>query len=268
MTGTDAVGSVARQMFAGPALVPFGVHTVVKFGGSLLADTEHAGRVGAQLVAVHQRCPLTVFPGGGPTDKLIESMARRSGLADVQINPACMRALDQTGIILGALTPGMEPVDTLAGVRAALRRGAVPVLLPSAMILTLDVFTRQDVITSDTLGAYFAFLLGAARYVVLTDVDGVYRDFDPAGRARSNGSGGAAAGSGGAADVPDGLLAECTAAELEALGATSVDRCLAPFLRATGLPAWVLNGRYPERLGQLVDGGTPIGTAIRPAAGR
>ena len=257
MTGTDAVGSVARQMFAGPALMPFGVHTVVKFGGSLLADTEHAGRVGAQLVAVHQRCPLTVFPGGGPTDKLIESMARRSGLADVQINPACMRALDQTGIILAALTSGMEPVDTLAGVRAALRRGAVPVLLPSAMILTLDVFTRQDVITSDTLGAYFAFLLGAARYVVLTDVDGVYRDFDPAGPARSNGSSGTAGG----------LLAECTAAELEALGATSVDRCLAPFLQATGLSAWVLNGRFPERLGQLVDGGTPVGTAIRPVAG-
>lgn len=257
MTGTDAVGSVAGQMFAGPALVPFGVHTVVKFGGSLLADTEHAGRVGAQLVAVHQRCPLTVFPGGGPTDKLIESMARRSGLADVQINPACMRALDQTGILLAALAGGMEPVDTLAGVRAALRRGAVPVLLPSAMILTLDVFTRQDVVTSDTLGAYFAFLLGAARYVVLTDVDGVYRDFNPtgaAGPAGSNGSGGSG-----------GLLAECTAAELEALGATSVDRCLAPFLRATGLPAWVLNGRFPERLGQLVDGGTPVGTAIRPA---
>jgi 5-(aminomethyl)-3-furanmethanol phosphate kinase len=236
--------SVAAQMFAGPALVPFGVHTVVKFGGSLLADVGHAARVGAQLVAVHRRCPLAVFPGGGPTDKLIESMARQSGLVDLQINPACMRALDQTGILLAALTPGAVAVDNLAGVRVALRDGNLPVLLPSALILSLDVFTRHDVITSDTLGAYFAFLLGAARYVVLTDVDGVYRGFEP-GRAQE-------------------LLAECTAEELAELGATSVDRCLAPFLRATRLPAWVLNGRYPERLGELVDGGTPVGTAIGP----
>src|SRR6266498_291701 len=70
----------------------------------------------------------------------------------------------------------------LAAARAVIARGGLPVLLPSALVLALDVFTRKDVITSDTIGAYFAFLVGAPLYVVLTDVDGVYRgrgDGDP-----------------------------------------------------------------------------------------
>jgi hypothetical protein len=241
----EASAPVAARLYAGPGLVPFGLDMVVKFGGSLLADVGLARRVVAELVSAHTGQRLAVIPGGGPTDNLLERIAREAGLTDPVINPACMRAMDQTGIVLAGLAPGMATAETLAEVRSVLRRDLVPVLLPSSLILALDVFTRESVITSDTLGAYLAFLLGAPQYVILTDVDGVFRSFQ-------DGQG-------------DGLVSACTPAELTQLGQTSVDACLAPFLDAVGMTTWVLNGSHPQRLSQLASGETPVGTRIAPA---
>jgi 5-(aminomethyl)-3-furanmethanol phosphate kinase len=230
-------GPLAEELYAGPGLVPFGVGTVVKFGGSLLFDVAVAQQVASVLAAAPE--PVLVFPGGGPTDKTIEALARTIGFDGVTINPACMRALDQTGILLAAMEERLAAVEDLAAARAVLARGDVPVLLPSRLILTLDVFTRADVITSDSLGAYFAFLVGARRYVVLTDVDGVYESVSQPSVIRS-----------------------VTVDDLIARGATSVDECLAPFLRTVRLPTWVLNGHHPDRLAELLGGGEPLGTRI------
>lgn len=242
----SARGPLAAELYAGPGLRPFGVRTVVKFGGSLLADVGAAARVAEVLAGAPEDERLLVFPGGGPMDKAIEAIARQVGFDGPTINPACMRALDQTGILLAAMSPRLAAVDNLADARDVLARGEVPVLLPSKLILSLDVFTREDVITSDSLGAYFAFVVGAERFVVLTDVDGVYESIEgPADERR--------------------LIESVSATDLAERGATSVDRCLAPFLVATRMPAWVLNGNAPERLAALLRGDEPLGTRITVA---
>lgn len=236
--------ALATRIFDGPGFEPFGVDAVVKFGGSLLGDLDEARALASTLAGCAQRHRLAVFPGGGPADKLLEGMAREVGIPSDVLNPAYMRALDQTGLFLSALEPSLEAVGDLRALRGALRPATVPVLLPSALVLALDVFIRHDLITSDTLGSYFAFLLGAPTYVVLTDVDGVYR---PDATAREG---------------DEGLVRRCTPAELTALGATSVDACLGPFAEATGLRVWVLNGRRPERLADALDGAQPLGTLV------
>src|SRR6266542_1812296 len=216
--------AVADGIYAGPGFVPFGLQAVVKFGGSLMRDVGLAARTGAELAALAREAPLLVFPGGGPSDKLVEELARQARLETDIVNPANMRALDQTGILLAAMTRGAEAVADLAAARA--------------------VFTRKDVITSDTIGAYFAFLVGAPLYVVLTDVDGVYRG-------RGDGD-------------PGTLVREISAGELAGLGATSVDRCFGSLLEACGLRAWVLNGAHPARVREVLRGGRPPGTEILP----
>lgn len=237
--------TVAARIFDGPGFEPFGVDAVVKFGGSLLADLDIARALASTFAACAQHHRLAVFPGGGPTDKLLEGMAREVGIPSDVLNPAYMRALDQTGLFLAAMEPSLEAVADLRGLRAAVRPGTVPVLLPSALVLALDVFIRHDLITSDTLGSYFAFLVGAPTYVVLTNVDGVYGP------------------EAGPWTGPDGLVRECTPAALAALGATSVDACLGPFAQATGLRVWVLNGHHPGRLAEALDGGRPLGTLVQ-----
>src|SRR6266536_488186 len=236
--------AVADGIYAGPGFVPFGLQAVVKFGGSIMRDVGLAARTGAELAALAREAPLLVFPGGGPSDKLVEELARQARLETDIVNPANMRALDQTGILLAAMTRGAEAVADLAAARAVIARGGLPVLLPSALVLALDVFTRKDVITSDTIGAYFAFLVGAPLYVVLTDVDGVYRG-------RGDGD-------------PGTLVREISAGELAGLGATSVDRCFGSLLEACGLRAWVLNGAHPARVREVLRGGRPPGTEILP----
>jgi len=233
--------TVADELFSGPGFVEFGLAAVVKFGGSLLADVNTAKQVAATFGSLPDDQRILVFPGGGPTDNVIEMLARKAGLTGATINPACMRALDQTGILLAALHPALSAVETFAEARAALRAGQIPVLLPGRLILALDVFTRDDIITSDSLGAYFAFLVGAERYVVLTDVDGVFESVQS-----------------------QRLIRQISTAKLTSMGATSVDRCLGPLLDAVGMAAWVLNGARPERLAELLGGGEPLGTRIVP----
>ena len=63
------------------------------------------------------------------------------------------------------------------------------------------------------------------------------------------------------------LLETVTVDELAAMGPTSVDRCLAPFLATVRMPGWVLNGLVPERLAELLAGGTPRGTRIELTEG-
>ena len=235
--------SVASKLYDGPGFRRFGIDTVVKFGGSLLFDVKVATEVAAMLAGLPAEQTVLVFPGGGPTDKLIESISRELDFDGPTRNPACMRALDQTGILLAAMHPRLSAVEDLASARHELARGQVPVLLPGRLILALDVFTREDVITSDSLGAFFAFLVGAKRYVVLTNVDGVYDSVTgPADDRR--------------------LIEKISAEELAVRGPTSVDRCLAPFLRTVRMPTWVLDGRVPSRVAELLSGGTPIGTQI------
>jgi 5-(aminomethyl)-3-furanmethanol phosphate kinase len=241
--------TLASELYAGPGLRSFGVGTVVKFGGSLLADLGAARRIAEVLGGQSHGERLLVFPGGGPTDKLIESMARELGFGGPTINPACMRALDQTGILLAAMHPRLTAVTSLAQAREVLAGAHVPVLLPSELILSLDVFTREDVITSDSLGAYFAFVVGARRYVVLTDVDGVYESVSGPEEDRR-------------------LIETVTTGELMAMGATSVDRCLAPLLGTVRMPAWVLNGFAADRLAALLAGQRPIGTRIEAGEAR
>jgi aspartokinase-like uncharacterized kinase len=237
--------TLAARIFAGPAFQSFNLDILFKLGGSLLKDIELAERIAAVLANVRKEKRIAVFPGGGPTDKVIEAIAEQANIASEVINPACMRALDQTGIIFAALHPDITATQDLHSFRQILAEGRLPVLLPSSLILSLDVFTRNNVLTSDTLGAYFSFLLGAHQFVVLTDTDGIYENFE-----------------GG---VPHGpLLQRISATELEPKGHTCVDRCFAPFLKAVGLSAWILNGRHPERITALVQGRHLIGTEVTP----
>ncbi|HSR25176.1 MAG TPA: hypothetical protein VLW53_16595 [Candidatus Eisenbacteria bacterium] len=43
-----------------------------------------------------------------------------------------------------------------------------------------------------------------------------------------------------------------------------MDRCFGPFLHATGMPAWVIDGRRIGRLRAVLEGGRPVGTEVRP----
>lgn len=227
--------------------IDYGVDVVVKFGGSLLAQPEHARRATAALAAcaaADRR--LLVVPGGGPTDKAIEALDRHHHFAPDTHHRACARAQDQTGLMIcdPAFGNALTPCETLEEARAALDGGRVAVILPSRIIADLDPFERTWEITSDAMAAWFAWLIGADRLVILTNVDGVY----PPGHPTFSGP----------------PLREVRASDLESWGLTSVDACVPPFIRRHGIETWVLHGGFPERLAELLNSVPTIGTRIIP----
>jgi len=118
--------TLAARIFAGPAFQSFNLDILLKLGGSLLKDIELAERIANVLASVRKEKRIAVFPGGGPTDKVIEAIAEQANIASEVINPACMRALDQTGIIFAALHPDITATQDLHSFRQILAEGRLP----------------------------------------------------------------------------------------------------------------------------------------------
>ncbi|WP_405710602.1 MULTISPECIES: hypothetical protein [unclassified Streptomyces] len=220
----------------------FGVDVVVKLGGSLLADFDRARELGetlSRLAATHR---VVVFPGGGPIDNYIEDVDRTLHFpADIH-HQLCARAQDQTGLIFSTLCPGSKVFTRPVEVSSVLDEKRVAIMLPMEQIIGLDVFERSWVITSDSMAAWFARFFGARRFAILTDVPGIRR---PEG---------------------DGTYLErLSTVDAAAMGRTSIDECLPPFLEANGMSCTVLNGQDHASVENWFQGMPAPGTEVYPA---
>jgi 5-(aminomethyl)-3-furanmethanol phosphate kinase len=224
----------------------YGIEIVLKFGGSLTRDLDVCERLVRAIAGlVHEGKRIVIVPGGGRTDKVIEALDRERPLGPDTAHRACALAEDQTGLIISdaAYSSGaLVPCETLGECREALNDKAGPVLLPSRLLFDLDPIERTWDVTSDAVAAWVAWLVGARRIAILTDVDGIYRN--------------------GSIHDPKQLLPEIDFDTLRSMGHTSIDACAADFLAAHTIEGAVLNGQYPERVVAWCRGMETIGTII------
>ena len=115
-------------------------------------------------------------------------------------------------------------------------------LLPAA--LPLDALPASWEVTSDSIAAWVAAQTGAGRLVLLKAVDGLFAEWPPRGQP----------------------LARLSIAELTALRTGGVDAYLPTVLEGAQFETWVVGGRDPARVVELLERGTTVGTRI--AAGR
>jgi len=152
-------------------------------------------------------------------------------------------AMDQFGWLLCDLIPDALPCTQLASARDAAGRGRTPVLLAAAMLAS-DPLPVSPAVTSDSIAAWVAGVVGAARVVLVKAVAGLYRDWPPDG-------------------PPPARLSVGELAGLRAAGrAAGVDEYLPQALRAAGVEAWVIDGRDPARLVTLLERGSAAGTLV------
>ncbi|MFG2531019.1 hypothetical protein [Streptomyces sp. NPDC048516] len=223
----------------------FGVDVLVKLGGSLLADFDRARLLGETLSRVARTQRVVVFPGGGPIDNYIEEVDRKLNFAPDVHHQLCARAQDQTGLMFSALCPNSQVFTRPVELPPVLAAGQVAIMLPMHEIIELDVFERSWVITSDSMAAWFARFFGARRFAILTDVPGIRRPDDPSER----------------------YLERVSTAEAGAMGRTSIDECLPPFLEANAMSCTVLDGRDHQTVEKWFAGvpGEPgPGTTVYP----
>ena len=126
--------------------------TVVKIGGGI-GDDALPG-VCATLGELGRRHRLLVVPGGGRFADAVRDADRRFGLHAHTSHRMAILGMEQFGWLLSDLIPG-----------------GVPVLLPAG--LPLDELPASWDVTSDSIAAWVAHRVGAARLVLVKAADGL-----------------------------------------------------------------------------------------------
>ena len=209
--------------------------TVVKVGGGLGrgAGDEALRALCRALGELGERHPLLVVPGGAWFADAVREADIRFALTATTSHHMAVLGMEQFGWLLSELIPG--------AVRCAEARacaGRTTVLLPGA--LALDRLPASWQVTSDSIAAWVAGEAGAGRLVLVKEVDGLYAEWPARGDP----------------------IARMTAAELAALRPAGVDEHLPTLLEAATFETWVISGRDPVRLAELLEQGTTVGTRV------
>jgi aspartokinase-like uncharacterized kinase len=206
------------------------VLTVVKVGGGLArAAGDGALRRLCEAIGeagVHH--PLLVVPGGGELADAVRHYDRVHGLRAETAHRMAILAMDQLGWALADLIPGAVRRTDLDA------RDGVSVLLPAAVFEAVDPLPASWDVTSDSMAAWVAGAAGASRLVLAKPVAGLGHD-------------------------------RLTVAELAELRPPEVDAHLPHVLREARFETWVIDGREPLRLMELLERGGTVGTLVSAA---
>jgi aspartokinase-like uncharacterized kinase len=211
------------------------VLTVVKVGGGLGrgAGDDALRALCTTLGELGERHPLLVVPGGAWFADTVREADRRFALLATTSHHMAVLGMEQFGLLLSELIPGAERSTELHA-----RHGRTTVLLPAA--LSLEGLPASWQVTSDSIAAWVAGRAGAGRLVLVKEVDGLFADWPPRGEP----------------------LPSLTVAEVAALRPGGVDAYLPTALANASFETWVISGRDPRRLTELLDRGTSVGTRI------
>jgi aspartokinase-like uncharacterized kinase len=211
------------------------VLTVVKVGGAL-GDDALAGLCAA-LGELGRRHPLLVVPGGAGFADAVRDADRRLGLSPEAAHRMAILGMEQFGWVLSELIPDAERCTDLTPADV----GRTRVLLPAG--LSLDELPASWEVTSDSIAAWVAVRVSAGRLVLLKEVEGLFGERPARGEP----------------------LARLTVAELASLRPGGVDEYLPTVLERAHFETWVVGGRDPARMRELLDQGTTAGTRIAAA---
>lgn len=143
------------------------VDVVVKFGGGVLSHPADFD-VALEMVAdAASRQRLLVVPGGGPFADAVRYVDGRLKLDPGTAHWMAVLAMDQYAHLLVSRLRAAELVSDLAGISGALLRGRVPVLAPSRWLRELDPLPHSWDVTSDSIAAWVAGMVGAPRLVLV-----------------------------------------------------------------------------------------------------
>ncbi|MCC6042260.1 MAG: hypothetical protein LM598_01290 [Candidatus Verstraetearchaeota archaeon] len=210
---------------------------VVKIGGSLCKYPKELRELCRGLSEWLRGENCIVTPGGGPFADVVRQVQRVYALSDDSAHEMALLAVDQYGLMLSELIEGSVPVRTLAEAKKLSGR-AIPVLLPSNLIMSSDSLEHSWDAGSDCIAAVVAKECGAKRLVLVKDVDGVH---DP--------------------EDPSKILRRVPLSSLESMR-TCLDVALARILKGTSLECVVVNGLVPQRVRAVIKGSDAVCTII------
>jgi aspartokinase-like uncharacterized kinase len=138
---------------------------IVKLGGSLAAAGTLRTWLDVILAQGSGRC--VIVPGGGDFADGVRGAQRRLGFSDRVAHRMALLAMQQYALLLAELAPALHPCEDAVQIRAALASGGVALWLPSRMVEADPAIGESWDVTSDSLAAWLAQAIGAARLVLV-----------------------------------------------------------------------------------------------------
>ncbi|MCS7139160.1 MAG: hypothetical protein N3F04_01995 [Candidatus Nezhaarchaeota archaeon] len=211
---------------------------VIKIGGSLY---KYPGKLRelcqhASTWLKGRRCIIT--PGGGPFTDLVRLAQRDHNISDEIAHEMALIAVDQYGLMLSDMISNSKPVKSIVEARKLIP-SAIPILLPSNLILSSDVLEHSWRAGSDCIAAIVARICNAHKLILVKDVDGVYEIIDSK------------------------LLTEVSLSKVRQMK-TCLDPLLPETLEGSGIECIVVNGLKPDRVKAVIDGLKTVCTRIVP----
>ena len=147
---------------------------VIKIGGGLASVPGALDRVCREVSAAAAHHRMIVVPGGGPFADAVREFDRSFPLSSPAAHWMALLAMDQYGHVLVDRIPGAVLVDEPGSLLDCLSTGSVAVLAPSRWLRSADVLPRSWEVTSDSIAAFVAGAMDAARLILVkpaTDMD-------------------------------------------------------------------------------------------------
>lgn len=217
---------------------------VIKIGGSLAEDPERLRTLCTKLSEFAKKYAITVVPGGGKFADVVRDFDKRFTLSSGSAHRMAILGMDQFGLLLSQIIPNSCATYLLNDAKQLSEIGVVPIFLPSRLMFKENPLENSWIVTSDSIAAYVASRLRAAKVLLVTDVDGIFTK-DPRKHA-------------------DAVLIERLSAEelLKLNKRTNVDSYLPKLLLESQVDCYVVNGNQPERVEAILAGQQAICTLI------
>jgi len=217
---------------------------VIKVGGSLAEAPELLSALCIRLSELAKSYDFVVVPGGGRFADVVRDSDVRFNLSSGVSHRMAILGMDQFGLLLAQITPNSCATYLLSDAKQLSETEAVPIFLPSRLMFKEDPLKNSWDVTSDSIAAYVASRLQAAKVLLVTDVDGIFTK-DPKKNEDAT------------------LIGRLSPAELLELNVrTSVDCFLPKLLLEAPVDCYVVNGRHPERVEAVLAGQQAVCTLI------
>ncbi len=218
---------------------------VIKVGGSLAEAPEVLKALCVELSRLAKEHSVVVVPGGGKFADAAREYDKKFNLPPVVAHRLAIVAMDQYGIVLSQLISDSCMCNKREDAQRFSKAGKVPIFLPSRLMFQDGALETSWDVTSDSIAAYIAEKLSTKKVILVTDVDGVFTK-DPKTHADAK------------------LMPEISVADLlRREKRTSVDKYLPKILSKSHVACYVVNGKYPERIKDLLSGEQTICTAVK-----
>jgi aspartokinase-like uncharacterized kinase len=250
---------------------------LIKVGGSLYSQAELRANVTTWAALAAER-RLLILPGGGPFANSVRQADAQFGLSDSGAHWMAILAMDQYGYLLADLVPNAVLVHNLDMAAQVAFAGRLAVLAPFSLLRQTDPLPHTWQVTSDTIAAWLTGYARIRRLILLKAVAGVYDSRrSPKGRLRT---GPTRPGAGGQAKLPKDEVAQRGLARSRGANQTANSAVLLRQVSREALAqsdlvdayftaalpkdteCWLIDGHHPERLVELLQQGSTLGTQV------